>query len=93
MKWAQSTAAPTESCTQGCTPGAVAELLLMKQGCTYPKASNYDATAKLDDGSCAYTTEASPPDVYICVCVYIYIHIVYMYTGLGGWLLKPDLSD
>ena len=25
--------------------------------------------------------------------MYIYIHIVYMYTGLGGWPLKTDLSD
>ena len=31
--------------------------------------------------------------LYICVCVCIYMHIVYMYTGLGGWLLKTDLSD
>ena len=31
--------------------------------------------------------------VYIYMCVYIYIHIVYMYTGLGGWLLNSDLPD
>ena len=24
------------------------------------------------------------------ICMYVYI---YMYTGLGGWLLKTDLSD
>ena len=31
--------------------------------------------------------------IYIYMYVCIYIHIVYMYTGLGGWLLKTDLSD
>ena len=25
--------------------------------------------------------------------MYVCIQIVYMYTGLGGWLLKTDLSD
>ena len=33
------------------------------------------------------------PYIYIYIYVCIYIHIVYMYTGLGGWLLKTDLSD
>ena len=28
-------------------------------------------------------------NIYVC----IYINIVYIYTGLGGWLLKTDLSD
>ena len=30
----------------------------------------------------------------MCVCVYVCIDIhEYMYTGLGGWLLKTDMSD
>ena len=29
----------------------------------------------------------------VCVCVYVYTYIQYMHTGLGGWLLKRDLSD
>ena len=33
------------------------------------------------------------PYIYIYIYICIYIHIVYMYTGLGGWPLKTDLSD
>ena len=40
------------------------------------------------------------PEVFVAAIIpeavygmYVCIQIVYMYTGLGGWLLKTDLSD
>jgi hypothetical protein len=58
VSWSQKTEPPDDSCT----PAAIAELLLMKQGCTYPEASNYDSKATFDDGSCAFTTLEGCPD-------------------------------